>query len=150
MDLLVYMAISIGVLSGVWAWMAVTFGMVTWVGFVGWTSYYSSGGMAKGLLRSLTSNVTGIIYAIIIIKGISIFPNEYWGYFLTAFFSFIMVIQSKFRRFEFISGAFCGCFSTFGLNGDWMAVGIALLCGNILGYISQKIGIYSHKVLNKD
>ena len=49
MDVLVYVAISVGVLSGVWAWMAAVFGMVSWTGFVGWTSYYSSVGMAKGL-----------------------------------------------------------------------------------------------------
>ena len=42
MDVLVYVAISVGVLSGVWAWMAAVFGMVSWTGFVGWTSYYSS------------------------------------------------------------------------------------------------------------
>ncbi|MDY4421878.1 MAG: DUF1097 domain-containing protein, partial [Clostridium perfringens] len=50
----------------------------------------------------------------------------------------------------FISGAFCGCFSTFGLNGNWQAVVPALLCGNVLGYISQKIGIYCHKVLSNN
>ena len=75
MDVLVYVAISVGVLSGVWAWMAAVFGMVSWTGFVGWTSYYSSGGMAKGLFRSLCSNATGIIYALLIIKGSSIFCN---------------------------------------------------------------------------
>ncbi|EJT5938841.1 TPA: DUF1097 domain-containing protein [Clostridium perfringens] len=150
MDVLVYVAISVGVLSGVWAWMAAVFGMVSWTGFVGWTSYYSSGGMAKGLFRSLCSNATGIIYALLIIKGSSIFQNEYWSYFLTAFFSFMMVIQAKLKKFEFISGAFCGCFSTFGLNGNWQAVVPALLCGNVLGYISQKIGIYCHKVFNKN
>ena len=107
MDVLVYVAISVGVLSGVWAWMAAVFGMVSWTGFVGWTSYYSSGGMAKG-------------------------------------------IQAKLKKFEFISGAFCGCFSTFGLNGNWQAVIPALLCGNVLGYISQKIGIYCHKVFSKN
>lgn len=86
MSELFYIAISVGLLSGVWAWIANIFKMVSWTGFVGWTSYYSSGGMAKGLIRSLTSNLTGIIYALLIIKGSSIFHNEYWSYFLTAFF----------------------------------------------------------------
>ncbi len=62
----------------------------------------------------------------------------------------MMVIQAKFKKFEFISGAFCGRFSTFGLNGNWQAVVPALLCGNVLGYISQKIGIYCHKVFSKN
>lgn len=149
MNLLVYIAISVGVLSGVWAWMAATFGMVSWVGFVGWTSYYSSEGMSKGLFKSLIANSTGIIYALLIINGSSIFTNECWSYFLTAFFSFLMVIQAKSKKLNFISGAFCGCFSTFGLNGNWLAVIPALLCGNILGYISQKLGIYFHNLFSK-
>ncbi|MGL4847584.1 MAG: DUF1097 domain-containing protein [Clostridium sp.] len=149
MSLLAYIGISVGVLSGVWAWMAATFGMVSWTGFVGWTSYYSSGGKLRGLIRSLFSNATGILYAMLIIKGSSIFPNEYWSYFLTAFFSFMMVIQAKYKKLEFISGAFCGCFSTFGLNGHWQAVIPALICGNILGYASEMIGIYFHKLFGK-
>ena len=34
MDVLVYVAISVGVLSGVWAWMAAVFGMALLVGLV--------------------------------------------------------------------------------------------------------------------
>lgn len=149
MELLTAISISVGVLSGVWAWIAATFGMVSWTGFVGWTSYFSSGGKFQGLIKSLFSNATGILWAMCIIKGSTLFHHAWWSYMLTAFFSFVMCIQAKLKKLEFISGAFCGCFSTFGLNGHWQAVVPALLCGNILGYVSEMIGIYFHKLVGK-
>lgn len=144
-----YIAISVGILSGLWAWISGTFGLITWVGFIGCTSYYASGGTFKGFKKSIYANMSGVIWAMAIIMGSTYLSGSHWSYLLTGFFSFVMCIQAKFKKLEFIPGAFCGCCCVFGTSGNWQAVIIALICGAILGYVSDKGGEVSHRLFHK-
>lgn len=145
-----YIAISVGICSGVWALISNSIGLVTWIGFIGCTSYYASGGTFKGFKKSIYANISGVIWAMAIILGSSYFSSLHWSYLLTGFFSFVMCIQAKFKRLEFIPGAFCGCCCTFALAGNWKVVIPALLCGAILGYGSDIGGAYLHGVVHKE
>ena len=149
MDLLTAISISVGILSGLWAYLSVTFGITTWVGFIGCTSYFASGGKFKGFLKSLCANMTGVLWAMSIISLSNHFSGSYWSYIFTGIFSFVMCIQAKFKSLAFIPGAFCGACCTFGMDGLWKPVIIALICGNILGYSSDLGGILLHKIIPK-
>ncbi|CDG01910.1 Putative Uncharacterized protein [Clostridium chauvoei JF4335] len=142
-------SISVGILSGVWGFVSVSLGLITWVGFIGCTSYYASGGEFSGFKKSIYANMTGVLWAMCIILCSSKFETSYWSYIFTGIFSFVMCIQAKCKKLEFIPGAFCGSCCTFGTGGNWQAVIIALLCGAVLGYSSDKGGQYLYKLVEK-
>lgn len=141
MDLMTAVAISVGILSGVWAFVSDAFGLITWVGFIGFTSYFASGGKFVGLKKSIFANISGVIWAMCVILGSSYLSGSIWSYVLTGFFSFIMCIQAKAKPLEFIPGAFLGACSTFGTGGNWSIVIISLILGGIFGHISDILGL---------
>ncbi len=52
-------AITTGILSAVWGGLAAALGLISWVGFLGCTSYFASSGGYKALLQTLLCNTTG-------------------------------------------------------------------------------------------
>lgn len=142
-------ALSVGILSWFWAYISAKLGLITWVGFIGCTSYYASGGELKGFKKSLICNMSGVFWAMMIIKGSSIFSFSQAGAIFTGIFSFIMCYQSKNKWLTFIPGAFMGACSTFGSNADYKAVVISLFLGALVGYFSDLGGKYLYKHFGK-
>lgn len=96
MSLLFAIALTTGILSGLWGWLSISFGLLTWAGFLGCTSYFASPQEgARGLASSLITNISGVIWAMVIIQLSSIFPVEIIGYLATAVVAFFMCIQAK-------------------------------------------------------
>ena len=70
MNTLVAISLTTGILSGVWGWIAVSLGLLSWAGFLGCTSYFATPNSGlKGLGESLLTNMTGVFWAIVIIKS---------------------------------------------------------------------------------
>ena len=59
MSFLIAVGISVGLLAGLWTGLSVTYGLVTFVGFLSWASFYAAGGKVKGLKDSLILNFSG-------------------------------------------------------------------------------------------
>src|SRR5262245_26043415 len=58
------LSISIGVLGGIATLMTATILTIpVWVMFIAWASFFILGGGTGGLLRSIASNLTGIVIA---------------------------------------------------------------------------------------
>lgn len=150
MDLITVSAISVGIFSALWAFISDALGLLTWVGFIGFTSYFASGGKAVGLKKSIVANITGIIWAMCIIGGTNYFGSPYISYILTGFFSFVMCFQSKAKPLTFIPGAFLGACSTFGTNGNWKIVLISIIVGNLIGRLSDIVGLLMHGKFGKE
>ena len=146
MSQIICSAISVGILSGIWGFISSPLGLLCWVGFVGCTSYYASGGKKEGLKKSIICNMTGVLWAMMIIITSEHFGSSVAGAVMTGIFSFVMCAQSKFKLLLFIPGTFCGSFSTFGAGGDWKLVIVSLLCGAALGYFSDMGGIWLHRI----
>ncbi|NFN87972.1 DUF1097 domain-containing protein [Clostridium sporogenes] len=149
MSLLMCISIGVGILSGVWGFVSSYFGLITWVGFIGCTSYYAAGGKLKGLKKSVATNMTGVLWAMLIIITSNYLGFSLAGAIMTGIFSFVMCAQARFELLSFIPGTFCGSCSTFGSNGNWKGVIIALICGAFLGYSSEIGGIWLHKLVGK-
>ena len=150
MDLMTAVAISVGIFSGIWAFVSDALGLIVWVGFIGFTSYFASGTKVAGLKRSILANISGIVWAMCTILGTKYLPGSYWSYILTGFFSFVMCFQAKARPLEFIPGAFLGACSTFATGGNWIAVIISLIFGNVFGHISNVLGLLLKEKIKKD
>lgn len=110
MSTLFAIALTTGILSGVWGWIAVSLGLLSWAGFLGCTSYFASpkDGL-KGLGQSLLTNLTGVFWAMVIIHASQWVGIEIIGYVMTALVAFIMCIQAQKSWLAYIPGTFIGC-----------------------------------------
>ncbi|AUM96599.1 hypothetical protein RSJ11_16155 [Clostridium sporogenes] len=91
----------------------------------------------RNIKKSVATNMTGVLWAMLIIITSSYLGFSLAGAIMTGIFSFVMCAQARFELLSFIHGTFCGSCSTFGVNGNWQGIIIALLCGAILGYTSE-------------
>ncbi len=76
MNILLSIAITTGILSGIWGWVAVSLGLLSWAGFLGCTAYFAcpQGGL-KGLAISAATLLSGVVWAMVIIYGNALAPQ---------------------------------------------------------------------------
>jgi len=150
MSFFVAAGISIGVLAGMWAQFCGNFGLFSWVGFVSWACFYAAGGKVEGLKKTLLANLSGVFWAFIIIVIMGLMPNFPYALGVAVIIgAFAMCAQAHISLLGFIPGAFCGAASTFGGNLDYLSVAISLVCGAVLGYISEIIAVWLVNVTAK-
>ncbi|SDH00219.1 Protein of unknown function [Vibrio xiamenensis] len=150
MTTLTAIAITTGLLSGLWGWIAVSLGLLSWAGFLGCTSYFASprDGL-KGLRDSLVTNLTGVGWAMAILYCSEFASVEIAAYAITGVVSFLMCIQAKKAWLSYIPGTFVGCCATFAANGDWQLVIPSLLFGGVFGYLMKSSGLWLAKRQNR-
>ncbi len=150
MSTLFAIALTTGILSGIWGWVSISLGLLTWAGFLGCTSYFASpNDSIKGLLTSMLTNMTGVFWAMVIIKGSQYASVELLGYVLTGIVSFVMCIQAKKQWLSYIPGTFIGCCATFAANGHWQIVIPSLVVGGCFGYAMKATGLWLHNRANQ-
>ncbi|MCL1060267.1 DUF1097 domain-containing protein [Shewanella gelidimarina] len=128
-------AISAGLLAGVWAGFADVFQLVTWIGFLGCSTFFAQKEIGvKGMLMAMATNVSGVFWGWLIISGSSFFVSPVMGYTFTGIATAAMCLQASYQKLAFIPGAFIGCCITFAMGGDVAAILPPLLVGAMLGY----------------
>ncbi|MEJ2764902.1 DUF1097 domain-containing protein [Photobacterium sp. MCCC 1A19761] len=150
MSVLVAIAITTGLLSGIWGWVAVSLGLLSWAGFLGCTTYFASpkDGL-KGLGLSIVTNMSGVFWAMVIIHLSTLAGLEVIGYVITAVVAFLMCVQAKQSWLSFIPGTFIGSCATFASDGDWQLVVPSLILGAVFGYCMKASGLWVHKVMTQ-
>lgn len=66
MDLVIALAIVIGVMGGIATWAAVTVAspyILIWAIFIGWASFFHAGGGNDGIKGSAIANIWGVVCA---------------------------------------------------------------------------------------
>lgn len=156
MDYLTSVAITIGVLAGLWSGIGLNYGLIIWIGFVSWACYFASGTKVEGLTKTLAANLAGCLWAFIAIQGFTLLNKQ--GLTLPVAVGItvgvacvIMVLEARVSMLSFIPGAFAGAAAFFGGNvfekASWTAVVIALVAGAVLGYISD---VAAKAIMKKD
>jgi hypothetical protein len=80
-------------------------------------------GGVKGLFISGCTLMSGVIWALVIMKGSALAPHlEMLGYVMTGVVAFLMCIQAKHLLLSFVPGTFMGACATFAGQGDWKLV----------------------------
>ncbi|WP_187296197.1 DUF1097 domain-containing protein [Tepidibacter mesophilus] len=141
------------IIAFIWSNISDLMNMFIWVGFAGWTSFCIANetDSIKKMIKSYSCNFAGIFWSMLTIYISSLIDIPIISNLLTCgFITFILIYQSRFKRFSCVPCSFIGCFTTFGLNGDFKMAAIGLLCGAILGYISDKAGVLAFKIKNSD
>lgn len=144
MNVLFAIAVTTGILSGVWGWVAVSLGLIGWAGFLGCTAYFAcpQGGL-KGLVIGALTCCSGVFWAMAIIHGSELAPQwNLLGYLLTGVVAFLMCIQAKQQWLGFVPGTFIGACATFAGGGDWPLVTLSLLVGLLFGYAMKNSGLW--------
>lgn len=143
MNVIFAIALTTGLLSGLWSWAALSFGLSTWAGFLGCTAYFACPqGGKRGLLISAATCCTGVFWAMMIIYGSALAaPWNMLGHVLTAIGAFLMCIQAYQKWLTFVPGAFIGASATFAGDGHWQLVLSSLLVGLLFGYAMKNSGL---------
>ncbi|TXY09613.1 DUF1097 domain-containing protein [Vibrio mimicus] len=150
MSTLFAIALTTGILSGVWGWVAVSLGLLSWAGFLGCTSYFASPkDGVKGLGQSLLTNLSGVFWAMVIIHASQWVGLEIIGYVVTSIVAFMMCIQAKKSWLAYIPGTFIGSCATFAADGDWQLVVPSLILGGLFGYLMKASGLWLYQKLNQ-
>jgi cell division protein FtsW (lipid II flippase) len=146
MSLLFALSISTGIISGLLVWFTGLFDIASWLAFLGATSYFASTdkGM-KGLVQVWLSNVSGAIWAMLIVVASTYIEADFGAYLTTAVVSFFMCFQAKFKLLKFIPGTFLGAAAVFSSNGQWMSACLGLFVGAIFGFLMTYCGEILHK-----
>lgn len=142
-------AISAGVLAALWAGFADVFQLVTWVGFLGCSTFFAQQEEgAKGLFMALATNLSGVFWGWLIIAGSQFFGSALISYAITGVVTALMCLQASNKRLAFIPGAFIGCCITFALNADLMQILPPLILGAFLGYSMHLLTLGLIKISN--
>ncbi|MFZ7103786.1 MAG: DUF1097 domain-containing protein [Peptococcaceae bacterium] len=145
MDFLIAVGISVGILAGLWTAGSVSFGLLTFAGFLSWASFYAAGGKIQGLKNTLITNFSGVIWGFIMIK-LSVILTPLLGDIAGLGLAVMigaggMCWQAKIPLLGFIPGAFIGCSTFFAANFDFAGSVTGLILGAFLGYISEIGGL---------
>lgn len=150
MSTLVAISLTTGILSGLWGWVAISLGLLSWAGFLGCTSYFASPNDGlKGLSVSLITNMSGVFWAMVIIYTSQFASLEILGYVITALVAFVMCVQAKQAWLGYIPGTFIGSCATFAADGDWKLVIPSLILGGIFGYLMKASGMWLYQKSNQ-
>lgn len=144
MNILFSIALTTGILSGLWGWVAVSLGLLSWAGFLGCTAYFAcpQGGL-KGLVISFCTLMSGVAWAQLIIYSSALMPHlDIAGYAITGVVAFLMCIQAKNLLLSFVPGTFIGACATFAGQGDWRVIIPSLIVGLIFGYAMKNSGLW--------
>ena len=164
MDLIVALAISIGVLGGIATWVSLgpLAGVLQiWAIFIAWACFYHCGGKETGLKNTIVCNIVGAIVAwialLIVLKtGLADSMGvPLWAGIVVGVTVIILVLLAKVPAFNPIPALVYGYASVaaFGLlsstadvtagnfNNPLIAIIVSMVVGAILGYISEKVGV---------
>jgi len=149
MDVLVALAISIGILIAVWTYVALgVAALPVWAGIVAWGCFFAAGGKTTGLTKTIASNLSGVFWAFVALYlaksfggGVAILSV------LVGLAAFFMVLQAKIPALSFIPGAFLGAATAVSVvvgagttfPHPWIKTIIALVVGAVLGYLSEML-----------
>lgn len=149
MDVLVALAISIGILIAGWTYVALAVAALpVWAGIVAWGCFFAAGGKTTGLSKTIASNLSGVVWAFLALEGARRFggtvPILSLMVGLAAFF---MVLQAKIPALSFIPGAFLGAATAVSVvvgagttfPHPWVKTIVALVAGAVLGYVSEML-----------
>jgi hypothetical protein len=149
MDVLVALAISIGILIAGWTYVALgVAALPVWAGIVAWGCFFAAGGKTTGLTKTIASNLSGVVWAFLALEAARRFggglPLLSLMVGLAAFF---MVLQAKIPTLSFIPGAFLGAATAVSVvvgagttfPHPWVKTIVALVAGAVLGYVSEML-----------
>ena len=149
MDVVVALAVSIGILIAAWTYIALgtAAALPVWAGIVAWGCFFAAGGKTTGLTKTIASNLSGVFWAFVALYLSASLPGIGGLSLLVGVAALFMVLQSKIPALSFIPGAFLGAATAVsvvvGAEGKfphpWARTVVALILGAVFGYLSEML-----------
>jgi len=163
MDLITALALSIGVLGGVATYLLLSpfgFGLQIWAAFIGWASFYHSGGKTNGLQSSVLANLWGVLWGALTLIAITqtglaeTLGTPVWAAICVAVGVALMILGAKIGAFSAIPAQVYGYAATVAftlltnaagallqpdLTNPAIVVALSLVVGGIFGYVSEQL-----------
>lgn len=149
MDMLMALALSIGVLIAVWVkvgpMLFSSLAIAVPAGIVAWACFFAAGGKTTGLQKTIAANVSGVVWVWLAMTLINMMNMSNLAFVFVGIVAFIVVLQSKIALLSFIPGAFCGAAITAASGAGTnvtanLMVALAMVAGAVLGYVSEMAG----------
>ncbi|GAB3668232.1 DUF1097 domain-containing protein [Nocardioides korecus] len=138
MKSLLGVAISVGVLAGLWTFVSVELTLVTWVAFVAWACFFAAGGGTGGLAKGLAANVAGVFWGWVISQGLDHVSKSTLALsVMVTVIAFILCLEAALPLLSFIPGGFAGTAVFFGTAFDLTGTLVAVVAGALLGFASE-------------
>jgi Protein of unknown function (DUF1097) len=163
MDMITALAVSIGLLGGIAAWLFLGpiggLGLSIWAAFIGWASFYHCGGKEAGLQKAIVNNVFGVIVGWIALLLVTQIPLAgslglpVWAGICVAVTVFVLVIAAKNEMLSDIpagvlgyasvvalalAGNKLGALTAPSLDNPLINIVISMVIGAAFGYLSQR------------
>lgn len=141
MDMLMALALSIGVLIALWVKVGAMASLIVPAGIVAWACFFAAGGKMQGLQKTVAATLSGVVWVWLAMTLIAMMNMGNFAWIIIGVVAFILVLQSKVAALSFIPGAFCGAAVTaWAAPTDpkgYLMVCVALIAGAVLGYVSE-------------
>jgi len=165
MSSLAALSLSIGLLGGIATWMFLTVGgVLIWAAFIAWACFFHTGGDVNALRATIIGNLFGAVaatvaaLAILTIPGAATLGLPLWAGIVVAITAWAICIAANVKMFSVIPANVYGYAATFAfllqtpeklsvealtsisLNNGLIVVGLSMVIGAVLGFISGKLG----------
>ncbi len=128
-------ALIVGVLAGLWAWVSPTIGVLTWPAFIAWAFFYVGGAETKALPKVAIPLASGALLGWLAVLAAPALGSV--GMPIAVFvIATVIVLMGSHPLFALSAAQFGGAASFFGSGADLLATLIALGCGLVLGVLS--------------
>lgn len=130
------LSLSIGILAGIWTYLSVLLGLLTWPAFIGWAIFFFAGGNKEALTKAFPPLLVGLILGYLtVLANTALSGDTLILSILVVILAFIMTFMMNVPILATAPAAFAAAATYFGV-GDPLKAGIPLIIGLLLGYIS--------------
>ncbi len=138
MPLVLFTAIVIGLVSGLWAGLAPLVGLSVWAGFAGFTTYFATRRHGGGaLVLTWVTTLLGVAFGWVI-SGSGELLGGLVGSVIAVWVGVtVVVLVGSLRWIDFIPGIFVGLFTYSAIDEDWRLLVPSLLLGAVFGLLSD-------------
>ena len=144
MDMVLALALVVGVLVAVFVKVAAMISMLWYVGVLGWACFIAAGGKLNGLKRAAFAGLAGMFW-VAAAEATSLISGQMqleWVFLGIA--GFLIVIQSKLSWFSFIPAGLVGA-AVIGAGGPIgifdavtnLRLAIVFVLGTVLGFVAE-------------
>ncbi len=130
------LSLSIGILAGIWTYVSIVFGLLTWPAFVGWAIFFFAGANKEALGKAFPPVIVGLgLGYLTVLANTALTGNTLVLSILVVILAFIMTFMMNIPLLSTAPAAFAATATFFGV-GDPIKAAIPLIIGLCLGLIS--------------
>jgi len=108
MDMLMALALSIGILIAAWVKLGPMANLAVPAGIIAWGCFFAAGGKMQGLQKTVAATISGVFWVWLAMTLVGMMNMGNVAFIIIGIVAFILVMQSKVATLSFIPGAFCG------------------------------------------